>query len=172
MLLCNCKAKIKKLSTAFAIALLSARLEQTVCYLMPAYFLRKVPIETNITNYEFICLTETECHRKQFVKIARAGENLQSFFAKFGLCGRFVRFANGLGKLCEDKNLPVPITVSFGIELVIESILLLFVTVCFPCCYLNFAKVVIDTYNYTTSICSSTKIPILIFKINRCTTYI
>jgi hypothetical protein len=32
MLLCNCKAKIKKMSTAFAIALLSARLEQTVCY--------------------------------------------------------------------------------------------------------------------------------------------
>jgi len=32
MLLCNCKEKIKKLSTAFAIALLSARLEQTVCY--------------------------------------------------------------------------------------------------------------------------------------------
>ena len=139
---------------------------------MPAYFLRKVPIETNITNYEFICLTETECHRKQFVKIARAGENLQSFFFFFFLCGRFVRFANGLGRLCVDNYLPVPITVSFGIELVIESILLLFVTVCFPCCYLNFAKVVIDTYNYTTSICSSTKIPILIFKINRCTTYI
>jgi hypothetical protein len=32
MLLCNCKAKIKKVSTAFAIALMSARLEQTVCY--------------------------------------------------------------------------------------------------------------------------------------------
>jgi hypothetical protein len=34
MLLCNCKAKIKKLSTDFAIALLSARLGQTVCYLL------------------------------------------------------------------------------------------------------------------------------------------
>jgi len=32
MLLCNCKAKIKKVSTAFAIALMSARLEQAVCY--------------------------------------------------------------------------------------------------------------------------------------------
>ena len=32
MLLGNCKAKIKKVSTAFAIALMSARLEQTVCY--------------------------------------------------------------------------------------------------------------------------------------------
>jgi hypothetical protein len=32
MLLGNCKEKIKKLSTAFAIALMSARLEQTVCY--------------------------------------------------------------------------------------------------------------------------------------------
>jgi len=32
MLLCNCKEKIKKVSTAFAIALLSARLEQAVCY--------------------------------------------------------------------------------------------------------------------------------------------
>ncbi len=32
MLLCNCKAKIKKVSTDFAIALLSARLEQAVCY--------------------------------------------------------------------------------------------------------------------------------------------
>jgi hypothetical protein len=41
MLLCNCKAKIKKLSTAFAIALLSARLEQTVCYMTPAAFSEK-----------------------------------------------------------------------------------------------------------------------------------
>ena len=32
MLLCNCKEKIKNFSTAFAIALMSARLEQTVCY--------------------------------------------------------------------------------------------------------------------------------------------
>jgi hypothetical protein len=32
MLLGNCKEKIKKLSTAFAIALMSARLEQAVCY--------------------------------------------------------------------------------------------------------------------------------------------
>ena len=32
MLLGNCKAKIKKVSAAFAIALMSARLEQTVCY--------------------------------------------------------------------------------------------------------------------------------------------
>jgi hypothetical protein len=40
MLLCNCKAKIKKLSTAFAIALLSARLEQTVCYAAAVFFLR------------------------------------------------------------------------------------------------------------------------------------
>jgi hypothetical protein len=32
MLLGNCKAKIEKVSTAFAIALLSARLEQAVCY--------------------------------------------------------------------------------------------------------------------------------------------
>jgi hypothetical protein len=30
-LLCNCKEKIKNFSTAFAIALMSARLEQTVC---------------------------------------------------------------------------------------------------------------------------------------------
>ena len=33
MLLGNCKAKIKKVSAAFAIALLSARLKQTVCYM-------------------------------------------------------------------------------------------------------------------------------------------
>ena len=32
MLLCNCKEKIKNVSTAFAIALVSARLRQTVCY--------------------------------------------------------------------------------------------------------------------------------------------
>jgi hypothetical protein len=31
MLLCNCKEKIKKVSADFAIALMSARLEQTVC---------------------------------------------------------------------------------------------------------------------------------------------
>ena len=33
MLLCICKAKIKKVSAAFANALMSARLRQTVCYL-------------------------------------------------------------------------------------------------------------------------------------------
>jgi len=32
MLLGNCKEKIKNLSADFAIALMSARLEQTVCY--------------------------------------------------------------------------------------------------------------------------------------------
>jgi hypothetical protein len=36
MLLCNCKEKIKNISTAFAIALLSARLEQAVCYSLVA----------------------------------------------------------------------------------------------------------------------------------------
>jgi hypothetical protein len=35
MLLCNCKEKIKNFSTAFAIALMSARLEQTVCCTKP-----------------------------------------------------------------------------------------------------------------------------------------
>jgi hypothetical protein len=38
MLLGNCKEKIKKLSTAFAIALVSARLEQTVCYHFGVFF--------------------------------------------------------------------------------------------------------------------------------------
>jgi hypothetical protein len=37
MLLCNCKEKIKKVSTAFAIASLSARLEQAVCYMFGAF---------------------------------------------------------------------------------------------------------------------------------------
>jgi len=36
MLLCNCKEKIKNVSTAFAIALMSARLEQAVCYKLAA----------------------------------------------------------------------------------------------------------------------------------------
>jgi len=39
MLLCNCKEKIKNVSTAFAIALMSARLEQAVCYKLPATFI-------------------------------------------------------------------------------------------------------------------------------------
>jgi hypothetical protein len=38
MLLGNCKAKIKKFSTAFAIALMSARLEQAVCYVLAYLF--------------------------------------------------------------------------------------------------------------------------------------
>jgi hypothetical protein len=38
MLLCNCKAKIKKVSTAFAIALMSGRLEQTACYAVVFFF--------------------------------------------------------------------------------------------------------------------------------------
>jgi hypothetical protein len=38
MLLRNCKAKIKNFSTAFAIALMSARLGQTVCYAVAVFF--------------------------------------------------------------------------------------------------------------------------------------
>jgi hypothetical protein len=38
MLLCNCKEKIKNFSTAFAIALMSARLEQTVGYVFGGLF--------------------------------------------------------------------------------------------------------------------------------------
>ena len=59
-----CKAKIIVFrgATAFAKALFSARITGRCCYLMPAYLLRTVPIETNVTNYETICLTETECH--------------------------------------------------------------------------------------------------------------
>ena len=38
MLLGDCKEKIKNFSTAFAIALMSARLEQTVCYAVAVFF--------------------------------------------------------------------------------------------------------------------------------------
>jgi hypothetical protein len=41
---------------------------------------------------------------KQFAKIASGKENLQSFFAKIGLCGWLLRFANGLGNLGEQIN--------------------------------------------------------------------
>jgi exonuclease III len=44
-------------------------------------------METNVTNYELICLTETKCHPKQFVKIAKAKAKFTSFFAKLGLQG-------------------------------------------------------------------------------------
>jgi hypothetical protein len=54
---------------------------------MPAYLLRKVPIETNVINYETICLTETECHLLAIWKIARAWVKFTSFFAKLGLQG-------------------------------------------------------------------------------------
>jgi len=80
------KITVFREATLFAKALMSARIRQRCCYLMPAYFVRTVTIEPNFTNYETICLTETECRPKQFVKIAGAVENLQSFFAKFGLC--------------------------------------------------------------------------------------
>jgi hypothetical protein len=45
MLLCNCKEKNKNVSTAFAIALMSARLEQTVCYTV-GVFLSAVSLNT------------------------------------------------------------------------------------------------------------------------------
>ena len=98
MLLCNCKAKIKKVSTAFAIALMSARLEQTVCYKLPAAFSEKSTNETN-------CLVTLNVSNRSQIppvaiwKIASAWDRFTSFFAKFGLQGWFVRFANGLGNL-------------------------------------------------------------------------
>ena len=74
MFVAICKAKIIVFrgATAFANACSNARIFGRCCYLMPAYFLRKVPIETNVTNYEPICLTETECHLLAIWKIARA----------------------------------------------------------------------------------------------------
>ena len=50
----------------------NARIFGRCCYLMPAYFVRTVTIEPNVTNYETICLTETECHLLAIWKIARA----------------------------------------------------------------------------------------------------
>ena len=69
-----CKAKIIvfREATLFAKALMSARITGRCCYLMPAYFVRTVTIEPNVTNYETICLTETECHLLAIWKIARA----------------------------------------------------------------------------------------------------
>ena len=69
-----CKAKIIVFrgATAFANAYTNARIFGRCCYLMPAYFLRTVTIEPNVTNYETICLTETECHLLAIWKIARA----------------------------------------------------------------------------------------------------
>ena len=101
-----CKAKIIVFrgATAFANACTNARIFGRCCYLMPAYLLRKVPIETNVINYETICLTETECHLLAIWKIARAWVKFTSFFAKLGLQCCFVRFANGLGNLGEQIN--------------------------------------------------------------------
>ncbi len=98
----NCLSRSDRFCKSFDVC-------QTVCLACVTcrqfFLVRKVPIQHNVSNYETICLTETECHPKQFAKIASGKENLQSFFAKFGLCGWRLRFANGLGKLCEDKNL-------------------------------------------------------------------
>jgi hypothetical protein len=53
MLLCNCKEKIKNFSTAFAIALMSARLEQTVCYTV-GVSLCAVSLNTAFVSYNFL----------------------------------------------------------------------------------------------------------------------
>jgi hypothetical protein len=58
-------------------------------------------MKLNIINLILMCLTETECHLLAIWKIAGAVGNLASFFAKFGLRGRVVRFANGLDKFAK-----------------------------------------------------------------------
>lgn len=82
----------------------SARIFFRCCYLPPAtYSIRS----TNETE----CLLTTNMSNRNRIppvaiwKIAGAWERFTSFFAKFGLCGRLVRFANGLGKLCGGKSL-------------------------------------------------------------------
>ena len=64
MLLCNCKAKIIKVSTAFAIALMSARLEQTVCYRFGAFFLRLVKTQLSCPHTQKQILLDTFCSTK------------------------------------------------------------------------------------------------------------
>jgi hypothetical protein len=69
MLLRNCKAKIKKVSADFAIALMSARLEQTVCYsLGGCIYLQLVKvsayIETNFGFILFVLINLLPCYQK------------------------------------------------------------------------------------------------------------
>jgi hypothetical protein len=65
---------------------------------MPAAFSEKSTNETK-------CLVTTNMSNRNRIlpvaiwKIAGAWDRFTSFFAKFGLQGRFVRFANGLGNL-------------------------------------------------------------------------
>ena len=68
----QCKMIVFREAAFIANALMSARIFGRLCYLMPAYFLRTVSIEPNVTNYETICLTKTECHLLAIWKIARA----------------------------------------------------------------------------------------------------
>jgi len=74
----------------------SARIFFRCCYLMPAAFSEKSSNETE-------CLSTTNMSNRNRIppvaiwKIAGAWERFTSFFAKLGLQGRFVRFANMLG---------------------------------------------------------------------------
>ena len=76
----------------------SARIFFRCCYLLPATFIKKSTNETK-------CLLTSNMSNRNRIppvaiwKIACAWERFTSFFAKLGLQGRFVRFANMLGNL-------------------------------------------------------------------------
>ena len=99
MLLRICKEKyFFPEGTIFANALMSASIRQRCCYKLPAAFSER---NTNETK----CLVTSNVSNRSRIppvaiwKIAGAWDRFTSFFAKFGLQGWFVRFANGLGNL-------------------------------------------------------------------------
>jgi hypothetical protein len=84
MLLCNCKEKIKNFSTAFAIALMSARLEQTVCYRFGAFFLRLVKTQLSCPHTQKQILLDTFCINKLGYV---SPQNLMLVCKQFFVCG-------------------------------------------------------------------------------------
>ena len=76
----------------------SARIFFRCCYKLPAAFSEKSTNETK-------CFVTSNVSNRSRIppvaiwKIAGAWDRFTSFFAKFGLQGWFVRFANGLGNL-------------------------------------------------------------------------
>jgi hypothetical protein len=91
MLLCNCKEKIKNFSTAFAIALMSARLEQTVCYRFGAFFLRLVKTKLSCPHTQKQILLDRFCSTKLGYM---SPENLTLVCKQFLSAVRSIRFVS------------------------------------------------------------------------------
>jgi hypothetical protein len=94
------KITVFREATLFAKALMSARIRQRCCYLMPAFYSEK-----NTNRTQCFLLTTNMSDKNRMPPISnlencQSGGELTSYYAKFGFCGKICAFCVSAWQLC------------------------------------------------------------------------